>query len=127
MPEREVAVCSADEGQQARNSCPELRIFFLLASHGVLLHTYTIGTVGSHIMGVHIRTICTVGSHTVQVKRKYRYMVTVLPMHYRYVPSTYPQFALQVYTAEVHTYKVPYRESSGEVYTLPQYRARGVR
>ena len=28
MPEREVAVCSADEGQQARNSCPELRIFF---------------------------------------------------------------------------------------------------
>ena len=38
MPEREVAVCSADEGQQARNSCPELPIFFLLASHGVLLH-----------------------------------------------------------------------------------------
>ena len=36
MPEREVAVYSADEGQQARNSCPELRIFFLLASHGVL-------------------------------------------------------------------------------------------
>ena len=27
-----------DEGQQARNSCPELRIFFLLASHGLLLH-----------------------------------------------------------------------------------------
>ena len=36
MPEREVAVCSADEGQQARNSCPELHIFFLLASHGIL-------------------------------------------------------------------------------------------
>ena len=36
MPEREVAVCSADEGQQARNSCPELRIFFLLASHGLI-------------------------------------------------------------------------------------------
>ena len=35
MPEREVAVCSTDE---ARKSCPELRIFFLLASHGVLLH-----------------------------------------------------------------------------------------
>ena len=35
MPEREVAVCFADEG---RNSCPELRIFFLLASHGLLLH-----------------------------------------------------------------------------------------
>ena len=27
MPEREVVVCSADEGQQARNSCPELHIF----------------------------------------------------------------------------------------------------
>ena len=38
MPEREVAVCSADEGQQARNSCPELRFFYLLASHGILLH-----------------------------------------------------------------------------------------
>ena len=38
MPEREVAVCSADEGQQAQNSCPELCIFFLLVSHGVLLH-----------------------------------------------------------------------------------------
>ena len=37
VPEREVVVCSADEGQQARNSCPELPIFFfLLASHGVL-------------------------------------------------------------------------------------------
>ena len=36
MPEREVAVCSADEGQQARNSCPELCIFFLLASHGII-------------------------------------------------------------------------------------------
>ena len=35
MPEREVAVCSADEGQQARNSCPELPIFFLLESHGI--------------------------------------------------------------------------------------------
>ena len=28
--------CSADEGQQARNSCPELHIFFLLASHGLI-------------------------------------------------------------------------------------------
>ena len=28
MPEREVVVCSADEGQQAWNSCPELPIFF---------------------------------------------------------------------------------------------------
>ena len=36
MPERKVAVCSADEDQQARNRCPELRIFFLLASHGVV-------------------------------------------------------------------------------------------
>ena len=36
VPEREVAVCSADEGQQARNSCPELQIFFLLASHGLI-------------------------------------------------------------------------------------------
>ena len=34
MPEREVVVCSAVEGQQAQNSCPELLIFFLLASHG---------------------------------------------------------------------------------------------
>ena len=32
MPEREVVVCSTDEGQQA---CTELRIFFLLASHGI--------------------------------------------------------------------------------------------
>ena len=31
MPEREVTVCSADEGQQARSSCPELRIFFSLS------------------------------------------------------------------------------------------------
>ena len=38
MPEREFAVCFADEGLQARNSCPELPIFFLLASHGLLLH-----------------------------------------------------------------------------------------
>ena len=29
MPEREVVVCSADDGQQARNSCPELHIFFI--------------------------------------------------------------------------------------------------
>ena len=35
MPEREIAVCSADEGQQAPNSCPRAPIFFLLASHGV--------------------------------------------------------------------------------------------
>ena len=34
MPEREVAVCFADE---ARNSCPELCLFFLLASCGLLL------------------------------------------------------------------------------------------
>ena len=46
VPEREVVVCSADEGQQARNSYPELRIFFLLASHGLLLH----GTVGYNII-----------------------------------------------------------------------------
>ena len=38
MPEREVGVCFADEGQQTRNSCPELPIFFLLASHCLLLH-----------------------------------------------------------------------------------------
>ena len=31
-----IHVCSADEGQHARNSCPELRIFFLLASHGLI-------------------------------------------------------------------------------------------
>ena len=36
MPEREVAICSADEGQHARNSCPELRFFFLLAPHGLI-------------------------------------------------------------------------------------------
>ena len=30
--------------QQARNSCPELLIFFLLASHGLLLHVYCIVT-----------------------------------------------------------------------------------
>ena len=38
MPEREVGVCFADEGQQTRNSCPELPIFFLSASHCLLLH-----------------------------------------------------------------------------------------
>ena len=43
MPEREVAVCSADEDQQARNSSPELRIFFLLASHG---HVYALAGYG---------------------------------------------------------------------------------
>ena len=33
MPEREVVVCFADEGQQARNSCPELPIFSFLSWH----------------------------------------------------------------------------------------------
>ena len=38
MSEREVAVCSADEGQQARNSCPELHIFFSLGITWYFLH-----------------------------------------------------------------------------------------
>ena len=46
VPEREVVVCSADEGQQARNSCPELRIFFLLASHGILFHVNALAGYG---------------------------------------------------------------------------------
>ena len=37
-------VRSADEGQQARNSCPELRIFFLLASHGTLFHGHILNS-----------------------------------------------------------------------------------
>ena len=41
MPEREVVVCSADEGQQAR-SCPELRIFYLLESHGFFYMWYSL-------------------------------------------------------------------------------------
>ena len=46
MPEREVAVCSADEGQRGRNRCPDLRIFYLLASHGILLHVYALAGYG---------------------------------------------------------------------------------
>ena len=38
MPEREVEVCSADEGQQAPNSCPELHIFFSLGIKWYFLH-----------------------------------------------------------------------------------------
>ena len=40
MPEREVAVCSAYEGQQARNTCPELRIFFSLGITWYFLHVH---------------------------------------------------------------------------------------
>ena len=36
-------VCSADEG---RNSCPELHIFFLLASHGRLFHVNALAGYG---------------------------------------------------------------------------------
>ena len=41
MPEREVVVCSADDGQQARNSCPELHIFFIGITW-FFLHVYAL-------------------------------------------------------------------------------------
>ena len=50
MPEGEVAVCFADEGQQARNSCPEFHFFFSLGT------TWSIFTCES----LHIPVMCTV-------------------------------------------------------------------
>ena len=48
MPEREVGVCSADEAQQARNSCPELHHF----SHGI--------TWSNTFMYIHMHEYCTI-------------------------------------------------------------------
>ena len=43
MPEREVGVCSADEGQQALNSCPELCIFSLgITWYYLLMYIHTL-------------------------------------------------------------------------------------
>ena len=45
IPEREVGVCSADEGQQARNSCPELPSFSLGITP-YFLHVYALARYG---------------------------------------------------------------------------------